>query len=62
MLRTFAVITFVATITGPVAAQNVHSAAASTKAISKQDPHKTSYWLSRDLSSVLTKAVTIKLH
>ena len=46
---------------GPVVAQGADMAGPSVKTTARKDQPKNDYWVSRDLSTVLTKVVTIKV-
>ena len=50
-----------ASTAGPVLAQGAEVPGTPAKATVKKDALKADYWVSRDLNSVLTKVVTIKM-
>ncbi len=52
---------FMTITAGPVLAQGAQLAQASAKTLVKKEAPRSEYWVSRDLSNVLTKVVTLKV-
>ena len=61
MVSIFIALALSTAVVGPALAQDVAVPGTAAKMMAKKDSAKADYWASRDLSSVLTKVVTIKL-